>query len=349
MFAENDFQQELFRELGVYETELNQYEQELVQENSRLVELLSQAASRHMLLNHFQDADSTLNRASMAVRVDEGLFSRNQIPFLFMKAENYTNSGNWADARKLQEHLMWFYLNKYGAPDQHMIDGLKVLAGLHLRGSIFDDARYRIYHYTRAAYSNRLALRAANEIWPEKDQRRAEILHGQLRTLHMRASSALEKGFNIFAQRDEENYPGSLVQNLSEQISLGDIRATGMQYLNRLRLVFTADGGNDREGLGMVELYQSEWRQLFGAAEQASASRREARRLLAAAGVAGGTISELLKQPLLGPEFEFYASAKQALKARSMRSGDTPAANAGAGLSQETSFTSLALLPGPSA
>ncbi len=102
-----------------------------------------------------------------------GLFTQSQIPLLIMRVENFYNSANWVEARKLRNHLIWLLGSKFTAPDQFMVDELQVMSRLHMRGVDQDEESCRAHHLIRALYSNRLAINAANAIWPTNYERKA--------------------------------------------------------------------------------------------------------------------------------------------------------------------------------
>ena len=287
---------------------------------------LTRIAANHFLSQQFQQADEALNLAWEAVRIKEGLFTRSQVPLLIMQAVNFANSANWVEARKLQNHLIWLFRSKFAVPDRSMIDELRAMSRLHMRGVDQDEEPYRAYHYVRALYSNRLAINVANAIWPANDERKAELIHEQLHMLYMRASEAMNKGLLASASSGEGSFPGKLVLNLAEKLTLMDMRKAGDRYLEEFRQLLDDESSKALEHLGIVKLYEADWLLLFDRNADVNDLYIESRKLLEQAGVPGATVDELMDQPLLQPGMDYFADAEQILRARSRQAnGNMPA------------------------
>lgn len=341
--AQNPDLNECFQQTMPFAGCSNQYEGEYSPNDPRLVEPLMQVASQSLLHQNFKQADAALSRAREIVRFNEGLYTREQVPILIMQAENHINSGNWVEARKLQDHLIWLFQSKFSNPDQSMIRELQELSRLHMRGVALDEGAYRVAHYIRALFSNRLAIVAANDVWPAKDERKAELFYEQLRIMHMRASQAMERGFLLPASSEAEQFPGSWLLDLSEKLTLGDIRKSGVRYLKRLRQLYSGDDRKDLEARGVVALYEAGWLSLFDREAEVRNSYNESRQLLGRAGISQKVITEVMEQPLFQPELEFHASAEQLLRARATQARKALANNAG-NPQERVSFASLGLL-----
>ena len=298
---------------------------------------LLRAATHHFIQQQIHEADKALDSALEAVKIKEGLFTRSQVPLLIMQAENFSNSANWAETRQLQNHLIWLFRSKFTAADRSMIDELRAISRLHMRGVDQDEASYRAYHFSRALYSNRLAINAANAIWPANDARKAELFHEQLRMLRMRAGDAMDTNLLAAVSFGEGSLPGRLVLNLSEKLTLKDMRKAGDRYLEQFRQLFDDESSKDPEHLGIVKLYEADWLLLFDRNADVNDVYRESRKLLEQAGVSRAAIDELMDQPILQPGMDYFADAEQILRARSRQTGGN--------VPEATSFASMELSP----
>ena len=323
---------ETLRDLERYEGDLNRLEAQGIYHGPQLVEPLSRMADRYMELDRFIEAHATLDRAQQIVRIEEGLYTKTQLPFLHRKIENHINSGNWREARKLQDHTIWFYLNKYSWPDQNMMRGMLELSQMHMRGITEDGEENQGYHYLRAALSSRVALAVADNIWPRLEQRKAELIYEQLRIMYLQAS-AIDKGGSTGQTlltrggREISSNGYAMERVLPPERALNQLRVGGMRYIEQMRQIYAGEEEKDlSEALAMVKLYQADWRLLFDRKQQALEAYRQAHQMLLAAGVPHEQVDELFASPSLIPEARFHDSVAKALAAREREPADAPEA-----------------------
>ena len=323
---------EILRELALYEDDLHRFEARGVYHSPQLVEPLSRMAERYMDLNRFAEANATLDRARQIVRIEEGLYTKTQLPFLHRKIENHINAGNWREARKLQDHTIWFYLKKYAWPDQNMMRGMLELSQMHMRGITEDQEENQGYHYLRAALSSRVALAVADNIWPRLEQRKAGLIYEQLRIMYLQAS-AIDKGGSagqILRTRGGQQIAsnGYAVERiLPPERALNQLWVSGMRHIEQMRQIYAGEKDQElSEALGMVKLYQADWRLLFDRKQQALEAYREAHEMLLRAGVPHDRLDRLFAKPTLIPEPRFHDSVEKVLVARERAPVDAPAA-----------------------
>src|SRR6056300_43222 len=84
---------------------ISRLEYELGNNNPRLTEPLTQLATQYRSLGRFADAHRAIDRATQIVRINEGLYTRAQLPLVQMKVANYADSNDWKKAREQLEHL----------------------------------------------------------------------------------------------------------------------------------------------------------------------------------------------------------------------------------------------------
>ena len=331
--AQDDANEETLRELDLYESDLFRLEADGAYHAPQLVEPLSRIADGYMELNRFVEANATLDRAQQIVRIEEGLYTKTQLPFLHKKIENFVNAGDWRAARKLQDHAIWFYLNKYSRPDQDMMRGLMDLSYLHMRGISEDLVENQGYHYLGAAYSSRVALAVAERIWPRHEKRKAGLIYEQMRITYLQAS-AIDKGGTVgqSLRTAGGNYPIARNAYATERImsperALNMHRSNGVNFLQRMRRIYSGEEEREvSEALAMVKLYQADWYLLFDRKLRALQDYREAWEMLLRAGVSEEDVRRLFAKPVLLPEPVFHDSVKKALAARGRAPEDAPAA-----------------------
>lgn len=332
--AQDDPLEKTLRELELYQADLYRYEADGIYHDPQLIEPLSRIADRYMELNRFAEANATLDRVQQIVRIQEGLYTKSQLPILHKRIENFINAGDWREARKLQDHVIWFYVRKYNRSDQGMMRGLMDLSYLHMRGITEDDVENQGYHYLRAAHSSRAALMVADDIWPRLEQRKAGLLYEQLRIMYLQAS-AISKGGTVGQSLRTTSTRGYAISPdgyaadyvMSPERALNMLRSNGVNILGRLRQIYS--GENEREvtePLAMVRLYQADWYLLFDRKIRALQSYREAWDMLLQSGVREEDVRRLFARPALIPEPAFHDSVEQALDARARAPVDAPAA-----------------------
>ena len=331
--AQDDSVEETLRELELYESDLHRIEADGVYHAPQLVEPLSRIADSYMELNRFAEANAVLDRAQQIVRIEEGLYTRKQLPFLHRKIENFMRAGNWREARKLQDHLVWFYLDRYGRPDQEMMRGMMDLSYMHMRGITEDLVENQGYHYLRAAFSSRVALVVAERIWPQHEQRKAGLIYEQMRITYLQAS-AINKGGTVgqSLRTTGSNYPIARNAYATERVmsperALNMHRSNGVNFLERMRRIYSGEEEREvSEALAMVKLYQADWYLLFDRKLRALQDYREAWEMLLRAGVPEDDVRRLFAKPTLLPEPAFYDSVGKALAARARAPEDAPTA-----------------------
>lgn len=281
--------------------------------NLSLVELIEQIADRLMVLNEFDEAHAMLDRALQITRINQGLYTEDQLPFLFKKIENYANQRNWDKARQQMEHLLWLYQTKRILLAEDLVDELLQFSSFHLRAITEDAEAWQGYHFRKATQLKWMALAVAERIWGETDPRLAPILYSQITQFHLQKVAVEHGGSTGYTLR--EILPGSRIAR--ERVTVrNSYYFTGLALLNRLQKIYANAESPDLEGLAMSSLYLADWQALYNRPEEALTNYRLAYQRLIEAEVEPGPINDLFSQPMVLPAAEFYPSVNQALQSR---------------------------------
>lgn len=284
------------------------------QMDPRLAEPLLQLAEQFMVAGRFEEAHRHLDRGMQIVRINEGLFTRSQLPYLKRKIENHANRGNWDGARSQLQHLFWLYRAKTGRVDSILVDDLVHLSNMHLRGITEDGHDMQSYHFRRAASANWMALAVAEAIWGKNGKPLGPLLYGMVKQYHLQAV-AVDRGGRT-GHELRQVAPGS--EWVRER---ADMRRyyylTGMRLLNQLQSIYSDAEPPDMEGLAMANLYLADWQVLFGRHGESLQSYRQAYLALEQSGVASELIDKFFIRPSVLPEPHFHPSVEGALAARS--------------------------------
>ncbi len=285
--------------------------------DSRLAEPLLQLADSHMRLGEYSEAHAALDRGMQVVRINEGLYTRSQIPFVRKKIENFALSRNWDSARSQLDHLLWLHRTKSRDLDRQLVEDFQELSALHLRGVAEDHYDYQSFHLRRSASASWLALTVGESLWGRTDPRLAPVIYDLVNQYHLHAA-AVERGGRV-AYELRQIAPGSdWVRERVDAVRLYYL--TGNRLLNQLREIYRSAEPPDQEALAMAELYLADWQVLFSRNNDALDSYQLAYQGLQEAGVDSALMDAYFSKPTLLPMAEFHPRLDQALRARSEES-----------------------------
>lgn len=280
--------------------------------DARLIEPLEQLADSLMLLNQFDEAHGLLDRAMQIARVEGGLYTETQRPLLEKKIENFANRGDWDGARENMEHLFWLYTDKSLRIDQPLIDDLLELSRVHLRALAEDDSFYQGYHFRRAAQIRWIAIRVAEVLWGETDQRLVSIIYEHLRQFHLQSVALWRGGPTSYVLRQVA--PGSEIMRDRSDVD-ESYYLTGVGLLGNLFSIYAESESPDLEALAMTSVYLADWHILYDQPQEAIETYRQAYQEFLEAGVDVARVNELFSQPRVIPDTEFYPHVQGAVAA----------------------------------
>lgn len=292
---------------------ISQLEYELGNNNPRLTEPLTQLATLYRNMGRFADAHRAIDRATQIVRVNEGLYTRAQLPFVQMKVSNFADSNDWSRAREQLEHLFWLHRTKSRYIDDQLVDDLMRLNELHLRGISEDTSEYQTYHFRRAANANWLALGAGEQLWGSEDPRLIPVLYALIKHYHLQTLAVENGGRTGYELRQ-------IVPGTDWVRERADMRRyfhlTGLRLLDQIRTIHLAAKPIDLEGAAMTNLYTADWHMLFGEQELALSAYQVSHQELLYAGLDRDSLGRYFAQPSLLPEPAFHATLLEASLAR---------------------------------
>ena len=294
--------------LDVAMSNLEGLETEFGQNNPILVEPLAELAGLYGTTGRYVEADRSLDRAIQIVRRDEGLYARNQLPYLQKKIENFVVASDWGNARQQMEHINWLYLQKSEIADPLLIADLMHLSDMHLRGINEDFGFYQSYHFRNAMRLNWASLRVAELIYGRGDERLIPIIYALIKQYHLQ-QAAVDGGGSLGYQL-RQYFPGSeLVRTRSEVKNY--FYFMGRRLLNQITSIYSESEEPKIESLAMALLYTADWQALFGRHEEALKAYFESYAQLEALYPNG--VTSLFQEPKLLPVESFYESLERAL------------------------------------
>ncbi len=279
----------------------------------RLLEPLDQLADRLMALNLYNEAHAVLDRAMQVARINEGLYTPSQLPYLRKKIENYANWGDWKSAQNLIDHLYWLYRTKTKSADSGLVEGLIHLSDIHLRGVSEDNSSRQSYHFYNAAIHSRSALSVAEAIWGKDDPRLTPVLYNQLKHYYFQ-SVAVEKGGRTgYGLRQVSPRTGGMVDRETSQRIF---YVNGLRLLKQMREIYANAEIPDSEGLAMANLYLADWQVMYGKREEALEMYHLSYLGMIESGMSKELINRYFNRPVVLPETNFYSTIDEAMQNR---------------------------------
>jgi len=306
-----------------YREQLEQQEQTVGRYDPSLLESLERLAQVTVELDQFAETDAILDRAIQILRINEGLYTDSQFPFLVLSVRNNVRRGNWSDANETLNHLTWLYTAVPRRWNSELVDELKQLSDLHLEGVAADAERMKDAHFRAADRINWVAIQVGELIWPANDSRLVELYYHQVIQNHLKLI-ALNQGGE--ASADLRQVVSGAGWMRPRQAVQGMYYRLGLEMLRRIRQVYAGMEPPNLEAMAMVSLYEADWQVIFDEGDPGDAYRQAYRNLLES-GVDEGALEKYLSQPRVLPMLAFYPSVNQsqaALDALFTESGGNP-------------------------
>ncbi len=280
----------------------------------QLAEPLLQLAEQYRVRGRHGDAHAAFDRGMQIVRINNGLYSKLQLPYLEGKILNFADWGDWENARGLLEHLMWLHRTKTRFIDEVLIQDLMDVANFHLRGISEDLIELQTYHFRRALSANWLAVGAAERLWSRTDRRLVPMLYSLLKQYHLQTVAVNRGGRTGYELR--QIVPGTDWVRERTEMRLYYYE-TGERILNQLEDIFSVEDAQDAQAIAMSRLYRADWQVIFSRDEQALENYHQAFEQLLESGVTSELANQYFATPSVLPESEFHTNLADAFAARS--------------------------------
>ena len=297
-----------YENLYIAISRVEELELEYGQNSYVLAEPLAELANLYSEHGRYEDAYRALDRATLIIRRDRGLYTREQIPFLRQKIENFAASLDWENAREQMEHIYWFYLQKSAIVAPNLIEDLQHLSSMHLRGVNEDFKVHQSYHFRRAITLNWAALAVAEKLHSSSDKRLVPIIYNLLKQYYLQLVAVNQGGSLGYQLR--EIYPGSnLVRSRSDTRKY--FYYMGRRLLNQLATIYSDSDNPNIEALAMVSLYTADWQVMFGLHAEALQSYRSSFKELEE--ISPNLVKTVFSIPRIIPVSDFYDSMKEVI------------------------------------
>lgn len=299
---------QLLSDVDRYRAQIELLETQVGRYHPGLMEGLERLAAAMIELDQFNEADEILDRAIQILRIDEGLYTESQFPFLVLSIRNNVRRGNWPDANETLDHLTYLYTLVPRQWNGELIGELLQISDLHLEGVAGDVEERKDYHYRAADRISWVATRLAERLWMPNDRRLVDLYYYRLKQNHMKYVT-LNQGGPVSADLRQ------LAPNTGWMRPRRDVVESyyriGLQMLQRMRTVYELQEPPDLEAIAMVDLYRADWQVLFDESNPEISYGRAYDNLLTA-GVGELELQEFFSRPQLLPVADFHPTVQQA-------------------------------------
>jgi len=140
-------------------------------------QLMGLASALQRSGNH-EEAISEFRRAMLINRVNEGLYSLNQVPMIERMIESQIALNQWEEANDNHEYLFWLHAKNYGERDPRMLPIINQLSNWHLQAYIDEKGATLFEHLINATNMYALAVDIISHNFGANDLRLVEALRG---------------------------------------------------------------------------------------------------------------------------------------------------------------------------
>ncbi len=274
-----------------------------------MLEPLDQFSQQLVGAGRYGEAHQVLDQAVQIIRVNEGLYSPTQFPYVLRRIENYGNEGDWRHAREMMEHMDWLLHRGENAIDTSLMDAMLKLVDIHLWGVANDHVSMQSFHFRSAQRLNGIAIRVATAAWGEDDPRFPALVYKQVVQQYLQTVAVEMGGGTGIGLRRFSNT--GLARSRREART--GYYYSGLRLLDRNRRVYLNQPEPNLEGMAMAEMYIADWQVLFGNSEAAAFSYARSNALLLEVGIEQQEINRFFAHPKLIPALDFVDSWDSAL------------------------------------
>lgn len=327
--AQSPDQQEAEARLAQSQDLVEAISSEFGRNSPRLIEPMAQLANSLTILNRFTEAHRTLEQAMQIARLEDGLYTEDQIPLIRQKIDNFSEGRDWSSAREQMDYLFWFYDSQKVTVDSRLIDDLISLSDQHLRGAAEDLESWQGYHLLQAKQLNWAIISTANTVYGKDHPRRVPLLYRQLQHLYLLKQAVEGRGRPAAELR-------RIVQGSGRLRESGEVVNSyffvGLSLLDQIRNVYLSLPVPDIEGQAMAELYAADWHLLFDHPLRATDLYSTVYSALMRAGLAEQQVASYFSEPRIIPLQHFYPSVELAAAGAGSAEAESLSASAGKNL-----------------
>lgn len=240
--------------------ELNQQAWSAGYYSFELLEPLQQLANAQLAANRFDDVEETIDRAAQITRIEYGLYTSKQYPFLQQAIEVEMIRGDWDEVVEKVKHFTWLIGAEYEGDASTRLNLLEWVAEVHLRGYLEDSREREAYHLIRKTTLQEVAVQYAQAFGQANDLEYADLLLALANSYGMEAAAIRKRGRTSYRLRIL--VPGTdLLADRDEALNVR--YAIGLEKLEMRRDVIASIDTADYMDLIAAEEDISHWQDNF--------------------------------------------------------------------------------------
>lgn len=293
--------------MTVLESRIKQLEADMGPYAADIAELAGELGLMRMKDGASADAREAFRRAMHIERINGGLYSPRQLPFLDLVIESSVAARDWEQVDRDFQYFEWLTHRIYGERDVALNDALERIIHWHLAAIHLDAEATKGYHLLRLLEVGERKLELAEKLHVSGHPALLEQLY-ELALHHYYVAVAVQRGgpageFLISELGDPIVYRRSPMQ-AQEEIVIESYRK-GRRLLDRVFDAARDTPGLPREAAGVGLTYLADWELLFNHQRRAEKIYAEAFNTLVAADIPIDEVRLFFSGPAVLPDQDF--------------------------------------------
>lgn len=265
-----------------------------------LSEILLDLGKTYQVLGHHTEAVATFKRSLHISRVNNGLYTLDQLPILELIIKSNTALSDWEELDRNYHYLYWVNRRAYGDKDPRLLPVIDRVGRWHLNAYQLESDEFPFKHLLSAddLFSDAIEIIQANH--GQFDSRLISPLYGKALTnyhIAAHASSADE-----FDEIRTSSRMASRLQRLYEeqdarQQLINDGYRAGKKAMLRVVDIFNNNPDLPADSHAMAIMHLGDWYQLFNRRNTAAGSYEQAYAMFKNDGMESEEINKLFDRP----------------------------------------------------
>ncbi|GAA5445665.1 hypothetical protein Misp06_03868 [Microbulbifer sp. NBRC 101763] len=260
-----------------------------------------------------KEAASEFRRAMLVNRVNEGLYSLNQIPMIERLIESQIALNQWEEANDNQQYLYWLYEKNYGEKDPRMLPVINNLSRWHLQSYIEEKGETLVEHLINATKLYTLAVDIITKNFGASDLRLVDALRGLKATNYYLATYKGEPQAPVIVNTSF----GAGGSNASQLHKVDHYRTksfnTGKKAITRIVDVYQRNPLSPPAASAKAKVELGDWYMMFNKWHSARQTYGEAYQALWDNGASNDEIEDIFGRPVALPALPILDSDSKAL------------------------------------
>ncbi|AWF79938.1 hypothetical protein BTJ40_03400 [Microbulbifer sp. A4B17] len=260
-----------------------------------------------------EQAVSEFRRAMLINRVNEGLYSLNQIPMIKRLIESQIALNQWEEANDNQQYLYWLYQKNYGEKDPRMLPVINNLSRWHLQAYVEEKGDTLFEHLISATNLYSLAVDIITKNFGSSDLRLVDALRGLKATNYYLATYKGEPNAPVIINA---SFGGS-GPNSHQRTKLDHYRMksfnTGKKAITRIVDVYQRNPKSPPAASAKAKVELGDWYMMFNKWHSARQTYGEAYKSLWDNGATNDEIEDIFGRPVALPALPVLESDSKAL------------------------------------